>query len=377
MKTSALVSGVLVFVLIGATLFAADDTARLQALLDAGNGRVIFPDGTFVVSRPLVISSDTLLVCSPRTVIRLADGSNCPLLRNRSWEPGGADRNIAVEGGTWDGNNLRQKRGKGRWKGEGRWPYGGGDVNQLIVFAGVTGLRLRGLTAKDPECYCLELTDVADFTVEEITFDCNCKTPNEDGLHINGAARNGSIRNLRGRTNDDFVALNSDEGSWRSPSNDIVDVTIDGIYGGERGFTGVRLLSRDAQVKNIVIRNVYGRFHGNGVSFTHYGKRDPGRGHFDNIVIENMFASSCMKSGQDFRAMIKFDDGVDSVGHVTIRNLRRVDAPDCFNKTPTVAIGSGVRIDTLVLDNVEQQVPDGKPLIRRAPDAEIRRLVER
>ena len=89
---------------------SADDTARLQALLDSGKGRVEFPDGTFVVSKPLVISSDTHLVCSPRTVVRLAAGANCPVLRNRGSEPGGSDRNITVEGGTWDGNNVQQKR---------------------------------------------------------------------------------------------------------------------------------------------------------------------------------------------------------------------------------------------------------------------------
>lgn len=152
----------------------ADDTARLQALLDSGKGRVEFPDGTFVVSKPLVISSDTHLVCSPRTVVRLAAGANCPVLRNRGSEPGGSDRNITVEGGIWDGNNVQQKRGPYRLP---KTP-GGGDINQLTVFAGITNLTLRGMTLKDPDCYCIELTDIAGFIVEDILFDCNDRTPN-------------------------------------------------------------------------------------------------------------------------------------------------------------------------------------------------------
>ena len=354
----------------------ADDTARLQALLDSGRGRVEFPDGTFVVSKPLVISSDTHLVCSPRTVVRLAAGANCPVLRNRGSEPGGLDRNITVEGGIWDGNNVQQKRGPYRRP---KTP-GGGDINQLTVFAGITNLTLRGMTLKDPDCYCIELTDITGFTVEDILFDCNDRTPNQDGLHIDGFARDGHIRNIRGHTNDDLVALNSDEGNWRSPSNDIVNVTIDGLYGGEDGYTAVRLLSRNAHIENVVIRNVYGRYKYNGVSFTHWAFEDhrPGMGHFDNIVLENVFASSCAKgTGRDWCGIVLFQGKVESVGHVAIRNLRRVDGAEFRNDVPTVNIGNGVRIDTLILDDVEQQVPDGKPLIVRGPDAKIRNLVVR
>jgi len=351
----------------------ADDTARLQAILDSGAGRVTFPDGTFVVSKPLRIGSDTHLVCSPRTVVRLADGANCPVLANRSSEKG-EDRNITVEGGVWDGNNVHQKRGPYRAP---KTP-GGGDINQLLVFAGVRNLHLKGLTLKDPDSYCAELTDVNGFLVEDIVFDCNDKTPNQDGIHVDGFARDGLIRNLRGHTNDDLVALNSDEGNWRSPSNDIVNVTIDGLYGGDDGYTAVRLLSRNAHVENIVIRNVYGRFKYNGVSFTHWAGEDhkPGMGHFDNIVIENVFASNCMKKG-GYWGIILFQEGVESVGHVTVRNLRRVDAPGCLNDNYTVRFGEGVKIDTLILDNVEQSLPDAKPLIRREKNVTIGNLIRR
>jgi len=355
-----------------------DDMPRLQAILDSGAGRVTFPDGTFVVSKSLLIGSDTHLVCSPKTVVRLKDGANCPILRNRSAEKG-EDRNITVEGGVWDGNNVHQKRGGN--DGMGRCTFG-----QLMVFAGVNGLRVRDLRFKDPDSYCLELTDVVDFEVSDIVFDCNDKTPNQDGLHVDGYARDGLIRNLRGHTNDDLVALNSDEGDWRSPSNDIVNVTIDGVYGGENGFTAVRLLSRDAHVENIVIRNVYGKYKYHGVTFTHWAFEDhkPGMGHFDNVVIENMFAASCLNDPTDevWKAwgpygMVYFQDKVESVGRVTVRNLCRVDPPNVTNKTGTVWIGKGVKIGTLILDNVEQRLPDGKPLIHRDPTATIGDFIRR
>ena len=93
--------------------------------------------------------------------------------------------------------------------------------------------------------------------------DCNDRTPNQDGLHIDGSARDGLIRNLRGHTNDDLVALN------------------------------------------------------------------------------------------------------------------RVDGADCRNRTHTVRINENVKIGTLVLDDVEQVVPDSKPLILRAPSATVGNLVRK
>ena len=47
--------GACLLALAGAGSLYGDDTARLQALLDSGKGRVEFPDGTFVVSKPLVV----------------------------------------------------------------------------------------------------------------------------------------------------------------------------------------------------------------------------------------------------------------------------------------------------------------------------------
>ena len=86
-----------------------DKTDELQRLLDAGQGRIVLPDGHYLITRPLLISNHTTLVCSPRTHLELADGANCPIIKNR--EKGTTmTRGITLEGGTWDGNNLNQGR---------------------------------------------------------------------------------------------------------------------------------------------------------------------------------------------------------------------------------------------------------------------------
>ena len=60
-----------------------DKTDELQRLLDAGQGRIVLPDGHYLITRPLLISDHTTLVCSPRTHLELADGANCPIIKNR------------------------------------------------------------------------------------------------------------------------------------------------------------------------------------------------------------------------------------------------------------------------------------------------------
>jgi hypothetical protein len=92
-----------------------------------------------------------------------------------------------------------------------------------------------------------------------------------------------------------------------------------------------------------------------------------------------MFASSCLRDPEKWQrhpwGMVYFQSKVESVGHVTVRNLRRVDPPDVTNLTHTVTICEGAKIDTLILDNVEQSLPVDKPLIYKEPGVVIRRTL--
>ena len=373
--TKRLVSVLVALTAVAATAagaFAADGSVRLQALLDKG-GEVRFPAGEFTVDKTLVVRPGTHLVCAPGFRARLADGANCAILANADAKTN-LVADISVEGGLWDGNNVHQDRAK--YSEAGHTPplrYGARKYGQLIAFSGVKGLRLKGLTVKDPQGFSIQLTDVEDFAVEDITFDCNDRTGNEDGVHVNGFARHGVIRGIRGHTNDDLVALNSDEGDFRTGDCTIEDVHIEDLDGGERGYTGVRLLSRHAHVRNVTIRNVRGKFQFNAVSFTHWAGEnyEPGMGHFDNILIEDVTATSCHKASGGHGGLIWFQEGVQDVGTVTIRRLRREEGPEYRNQVHTIDIGDNVRIRELRIENVSQSIPDDKPLIRRAPSSKV------
>lgn len=344
-----------------------EQTEWLQHLLDSGSGTVVIPDGEYLVAKTLRVPDNTKIVCSPRTHLRLADGANCPIISNvdRGRE---FSRNITIEGGVWDGNNLNQQRDK----------YAGNSPDsawgQFMVFTYVKNLTLRGMTLKDPESFAVQLTATEEFTVEDIFFDFNKQRLNMDGIHVNGFACNGLIRNLTGETHDDMVALNSDEGDQYCDCCDIENITIENIYGGSNGWTGVRLLSRQATLRNIAIRNLYGGYKFNGVSFTHWGEQmetvDYGR--FENILLDGIFAYSCRKSGKGHGGIIWFQPYLRHVGAVVCRNIFRTDPPENLNDVHTVEIGDHVVIDTLDIHGLHQQVSDGKPPILVSESSKVK-----
>lgn len=338
------------------------DTAFLQSLLDKG-GSVLIPAGNYTVDKTLEIPPYTYVKCEEGCVIRLADGANCPLLMNRFEGTDKPACRITVDGGVWDGNNVGQDRSA--------YTHPLYSWGQAVCFAATRDLKLINMTIKDPNSFGITLTDTERFTVRDITFDCNCLTGNQDGVHVNGWAKDGYIGNIMGNTNDDMVALNSDEGDFLSPNCDITNVVIDGVYGGDNGWTAVRLLSRNAHLRNISIRNIFGAYKYNAVSFTHWSGEPVGMGHFDNVVIENVFATCCRNSGTGHGGLIWFQSDVSDVGTVIIRNMLRTESEEKKNATCTVTAGRNVKIRRLRVENMVQDIPDGKPLMAIAEGTEI------
>ncbi|MFQ9148353.1 MAG: right-handed parallel beta-helix repeat-containing protein [Eubacteriales bacterium] len=249
-----------------------DDTAALQALLDK-RGEVRVPDGRYLISKPLIIHDDTHLIVARNAVLRLADHVNCSLLDNDGLYERRVNRNITIEGGIWDGNNAAQER---EWIPVEDLPcdYDKYISNSLIVLmirlVHTEHLVVRDIILRDPTSYGIHIADARYFTVENVHFDYDLSKPNMDGVHIQGPARFGVIRNIMGDCNDDHVALCAN-GTTRSEitRGDIEDIDIDGIFC-ENGYTGIRLLSRGDAVRNINIRNVHGAFRLFAVSFTHH-----------------------------------------------------------------------------------------------------------
>ena len=367
-----------------------DDTLALQERIDGAGCELRLPEPKvrYLISAPLELPSNFRLVLPRYAEVRLADGSDCVMLRNRTvpgparrvndgifdyvnvYSPDAPCENIEVTGGIWNLNNRGQspnplliKSGDGNWNFKTSSPtekspddpsnaapsYNG----YIFLFYHVKNLRISSLTLKDPVTFAVTLDRVSYFTVDHITFDFNYGNPlacNMDGIHLNGGCHHGSISELQGACYDDLVALNADEGL----GGPISDVTIRGIRA-EDCHSAVRLLSANHPVRNVHISDVYGTFFQYCIGLTrYYETRD--RGCLENITLDNLCVSKAERlpvynhnnPGEWVFALIHADS------RLLIRNLRISDfhRSERINPVETIYVDRDAEIDGLFLENV-------------------------
>ena len=345
-----------------------DDTDAIQELLDQ-RGTVNIPDGYYLITKPLIIHSNTHFRLSSQATLHLADGANCSLLDNDGLYTDQTNVNITIEGGIWDGNHMAQERQ--RIPNECR----PGDENEdkpceketyisniylvfLVRLVHTEGLTVKNLTFKNPTSFAIHIADSRYFNVENITLDFDLLKPNMDGVHIQGPARFGKIRNIFGNANDDHVALCAN-GTIRSEitRGDIEDVDIEGIYC-DNGYTGVRLLSRGDAIRNIHVSNIHGEFRFYAVSLTHhYPIREDKPILLENIHISDIYASKSRVEtpgtpswAPENAALIWLEKGI-TCRNVTVENVYRNERnPD--TKAPTIRISEDVKAENLQIRNV-------------------------
>lgn len=298
----------------GVTLYGDgvhDDAPAIQTLLDSIDTVVYLPmpKACYLVGDTLWLHSGQMLVLPEQAVIRQADGTNAPILRNKDGETGA--HHISVVGGVWDLNNLGQRGNAavrrqsskdesvyavvpdvaGTCDDEGfrrntypEWVHHG-SLNGM-VFENVRGLKLLNLTFRDPVSYCAAFCRCSEFQIENITFDFNDGNPlpaNMDGIHMEGGCHDGVIRHLRGTVYDDMVALNADE----LVRGEIHHILIDDLQA-KHAHSAVRMLSSGSLVHDITISNVHGTWFTYCVGFTKYYKMGNGiPGRFRNIVLRD------------------------------------------------------------------------------------------
>lgn len=344
-----------------------DDTLALQELLDKRGIVKVDKPGTYLVSRTLVLHSDTRFVLSPGAHLLAAPMSRCALIENEHFAGGGRDRNIGIIGGIWDGNcdamgldayheakhRLDDPYSPSLFKGK------------LIRFAHVDNLVLEKMTVKDPVSYGIQIGDAVGFVTRDLYFDYNCHFGTTDGVHINGPAKNGVIENLHGITNDDMVSLTTiDESHAEVTEGPICYVEIRNISA-ENGYSGVRLLALGGhEMRGIHIHGVYGTYRHNAILITnHYGTMRPGTPiWFDDIVLEHIHSSKsstplsedcfCMWEKNAIEKLpLVWLSGV-KIGNLTMRDISRHETAP--TRGPLVQIDPGVNIHRLVMENIFQ-----------------------
>ena len=355
-----------------------DDTGYLQELLDRG-GEVFVPGREYTVTKPLLIGDNTTLRLAPNAVIRLGDGAGCVLIENEGFRERRRNHNITVTGGTWDGNNKNQVRGR---------PESGYEDDAAtgiaMRFIGVDDLTLSNLTIKDPESYATHLCNLNRFTIDHITFDFNLLRANMDGIHVNGPARFGRITNIMGATNDDLVALNCDDAAWCEPyRGDITDVEVDGLFA-DCGYTAVRLLSSGSTLRNVSISNIFGTYRFYAVSFTHHNIHPGEPILLENVTVRNVFASKptwvpdeasthyyppSHSHWVEREPLIWFAPGV-LARNITVSDVHRTE--EAVTHAGTIVVDENAVVENLMIRDVTQRFAACEPV----PTVEIRGRVD-
>ena len=301
-----------------------DDAPGIQALLDSGAGEIRLPkpQACYLIGDTLRIHSGQTLRVDRAAVIRLKPGSDKVMLTNASHKDG--NENIAVDGGIWDMDNLNQHLTDYQQTHDyRRHPYEESYYTGVLMrFDNVKNLRLASLTLKDPVTFGMQLGRLRQFSIEEITFDYNLKRSNMDGVHLNGDCRWGFIRNLKGATNDDQLALNADDGGmFEMTRGPIEDISAEGIFA-ENGYTAVRLLSAGSPIRRVKISGIFGSFRTNVVSLTNHNVHPGAPSTFEDVALEGIFAS---KAGNGNGSPIWIASPA-KVGTLTIRDYHRTES---------------------------------------------------
>lgn len=353
-----------------------DDTAAIQELLDTKREIILpEPEAYYLISRTLYIGANTRLALPRFAEIRLADGSNCPMLRNKTVEshaerfpaeknaewryfyhfvnecsPAEEDtvRNIELVGGIWNFNNLGQNPNPMRSKDYSIHGFTGFGM----LFYNVRNLRIADMTLKDPTNFAVTLDRASYFTIENLTFDFNDGNPhslNMDGVHLNGNCHFGAIRNLKGACRDDLVALNADEGS----AGPITNIEIDGIFA-EECHSAVRLLSVHHKVERIHISNVFGTYYQYCIGISKYypGEADGG---YDSISIDHVYASKAERLPHLYPNLKSYVYPLIWVQRdLYVRNLSITALHRREEKVPveTLHIGANTVVENLILDDI-------------------------
>ena len=345
-----------------------DDTKAIQELIDKSGVelRLPSPKVNYLISAPLELPSNFKFILPRFAEIKLAKGSDCVMLKNKTIDDYDASRtdqdlyefvneyswdyqceNIEVEGGIWNFNNMEQSPNPiytnvYEPKGYGGFP---------ILFYNVKNLRVSSLTVKDPVTYAIIFDRVSHFTVDNIIFDFNYGNPiamNMDGMHLNGNCHYGTITNLKGTCYDDLVALNADEGS-KGP---ITNITISGLYA-ENCHSAARLLSANYPVSNIHISDVYGTYFQYCIGLTRFYETKS-HGVFDAITLDNIYASKAEridvygKKGTYVYPLIWIQSKL-LVKALKISNLHR---REYTTPVETIYVDADTKVEQLILDNI-------------------------
>ena len=216
-------------------------TAAIQKTLDRANAVYIPARGRpYYLDNPIVLKSGQSFVAATNAEFRLCPNANTCMIRNEHVAGSNEghipqevpyDRDIVIEGGLWTTLGTSRKEWNGNVRGHTARTNGVHGCHGVVLLNHIQGAVVRDVTVRRSRIYGVHISDASQFLVEGIRFDENGR----DGVHINGNSSYGVIRDIRGTTYDDFVALNAWEWMNVAPVyGNIHHMLVEDVFGGRR-----------------------------------------------------------------------------------------------------------------------------------------------
>lgn len=251
-------------------------TAAFQADLDA-DGQLHIParELPYYIDGPLVLKSGQKLTADPKAEIRLKPGSNTCMVRNEQIigfaekpvpEDTQPDSDITIEGGIWSTLAVAGNEVNGNLRGASSKKNPAPGTHGVILLHNVRNVTVRNVTVRQSKPFAIHLGNIRDFTIDGLTLDRHGR----DGVHVDGPASDGVIRNVSGDSHDDPVSLTAWDWKQYSVSfGPIHNLTIERITGapeGKRSTDAIRLLpgvkrfsdgaTLDCPIQDITMRDI-------------------------------------------------------------------------------------------------------------------------
>ncbi len=225
--------------------------APIRAALDK-HGAAFLPkrNEPYYINDPIVLKSGQRLCADRETEIRLVPGSNTCMVRNESLLSGQSgpipadakpDTQIIIEGGIWTTLATSRTQSNGNVYGRSARQPEVPSCHGVIILSNVSGVAIRNVVVRQSRAHAVQLSNCREFLVEGVAFDEHRR----DGIHVNGPASYGIIRDIRGVTGDDVVALNAWDWCNTAPAfGPIHHVMVEAIHGNPQlgGTDEIRLL---------------------------------------------------------------------------------------------------------------------------------------
>lgn len=251
-------------------------TTALQAALDKDH-TVHLParEAPYYIDGPIILKSGDSFRADPTAEIRLKPGCNTCMIRNENvvGSPGRPvpeetqpDTRITIEGGIWTTlwNELPDANGNRLGRSSKLNPVPG--THGVILLQNVRQVVVRNVTVRQSKAFAVHLSNVRGFEIDGVTLDRHGR----DGVHVNGPASEGIIRNVRGDSHDDTVSICAWDWLNCAPSfgaiHHLVIERISGVPEKSKSADAIRLLpgvkrfadgtTLDCPIHDVVLTNL-------------------------------------------------------------------------------------------------------------------------